>query len=86
MAGNKLSVFQTAKIIILSASYMILAVSCFDIIKASPFNYLLFFIWPRMTYEEKTTRSDSVLWQKPLNPKKNPKTNVTTHKRQQKLR
>ena len=36
--------------------------------------------------EKKMKRSDSVLLQKPLHPQKNPKSNVTTQKRNQKLR
>ena len=36
--------------------------------------------------EKKKKRSDSVLWQKSLHPQKTPKSNVTTHKRHQKLR
>ena len=35
--------------------------------------------------ERKRKRSDSVLWQKPLHPQNNPKINVTTQKRHQKL-
>ena len=34
--------------------------------------------------KRKRKRSDSVLWQKPLHRQKNPKSNVTTHKRHQK--
>ena len=40
-------------------------------------------IW---NYMWKRKRSDSVLWQKPLQPQKNPKSNVTTYKHHQKLR
>ena len=36
--------------------------------------------------KRKGERSDSVLWQKPLHPQKNPKSNVTIPKRHQKLR
>ena len=35
--------------------------------------------------QRKRKRSDSVLWQKPLHPQNNPKSNVTTQKRHQKL-
>ena len=38
------------------------------------------------SYKRKRERSDSVLWQKPLHPQKNTKSNMTTQKRHQKLR
>ena len=50
----------------------------------------LCFTYTYMTIEQdlwrKNKRYDSVLWQKPLHPQKNPKSKVTTQKRQQKLR
>ena len=57
-------------------------------IKSDPFEndvgqYLVFKIH---TVKRTRKRSDSVLWQKPLHPQKNSKSNVTTHKRHQKLR
>ena len=42
--------------------------------------------WSKPHWKIKRKRSDSVLWQKPLQRPKNPKNNVTTQKRHQKLR